>query len=51
MKSFQDGDHIKDAIAIFGKNVFPEIETTLKTTVARIIEEISTHIQNKISKM
>ena len=56
MKPFQDGYYIKDAIAIFCKNV-PEKETTLKNvslsrhTVTRGIGETSTHIQGEISKL
>lgn len=57
MKPFQDGDYIKDAIAIFCKNVCPEKEATLKKvslsrhTVTRKVEEISTNIQNEMSKL
>ena len=57
MKPFQDADYVKDAIAIFCKNVCPPKETTLKNvslsrhTVIRRIEEISTNIRGEISKL
>ena len=56
MKPFQDGDYLKEAMAIFCKNICPEKQDILnkislsRFTVVRRVEEISKHVQCEISK-